>query len=100
MGPKQLTPYTFQPALNFDPPPAPVGYFPSISYADALAGSSSTFLLQKVTYDAQGVPALSNPIQIPVENYVEPEAVGALGTPDSHIILPAASFRFGSCTYL
>lgn len=92
LGPNNLTPFTFQPALNFDTP-APIGYFPSISFADAQAGSSNTFLLQKVTYDAQGVPALSNPVQIPVENYVLPIAVRALGTPPNHIISPVASFR-------
>lgn len=92
LGSKQLTPFTLQPALNFDASPD-AGYFPSISYADALAGSSSTFLLQKVTFDAQQVPTLSDPVQIPVLNYVLPIVVSALGTPDTHLISPVASFR-------
>lgn len=92
LGPQNLTPFTIQPALNFDPAPT-AGYLPSINLADALAGSSRNFLLQTITFDAQNVPTLSEPTQIPVQNYVLPLIVGALGTPPTHIIFPAASFR-------
>lgn len=92
LGPQNLTPFTFQPALNFDVAPT-AGYFASINYADAAANSSSRFLVNTVTFGVGGVPTLSDPIQIPVQNYVATLAISALGTPLTHIIDPVAFFR-------
>ncbi len=92
LGPNELSPFTFQPALNFDEMPT-TGYFVSNELADANVGFSSQFLVNTVTFDAQNVPTLSEPIQVTVLPYAVPFTVNALGTPVSHHISPVASFR-------
>lgn len=100
LGPNNLSPFTFQPALNFDeepqagyfPCPA-AGYFPSIDLADATAGFGTKFLVNTVTFNDGGAPTLSDPFEVPVLPYALPLTVTALGTPATHTISPAASFR-------
>ncbi len=101
LGVNMLSPYTFQPALNFDATPT-AGYFPSIEFTDAQAGAATRFLVNTVTFNAGGLPTLSNPIEVPVSLYVLPlnliepatsNGSGVLGTPSSHPISPVASFR-------
>ncbi len=91
LGPEMLSPFTFQPALNFDGNPD-TAFFPSIDFGDALEGFSSRFLMQTVTFNG-GTPTLSDPIEIPVLPYALPISVPALGTPATHEISPVASFR-------
>ena len=96
LGPNgDITPYTFQPALNFNAVPD-AGYFPSIDLSDAIAGASSRYIVNKVTFGEDGVPAFSDPIEVPVAQYVLPLNLlpkSAIGTPESHSISPVASFR-------
>ena len=87
-----LKPFTFQPALNFDQAPT-AGYFPSINWNEALTNEVSNILMNIVTFDAQNVPTLSDPIQIPVSSFVPPLTVNVLGTPVNHPISPVAGFR-------
>ncbi len=92
LGPNELSPFTFQPALNFDDAPT-AGYFPSISFAGAVSLFSSEILINTVTFNQQGIPTLSDPVQVPVLPYAAPISVSALGTPATHTISPVASFR-------
>lgn len=93
LGPDgNLTPFTFQPALNFDAAPK-AGYFASIDLEDATAGFASQFLVNMVTLNGSRAPTLSDSIAVPVLPYALPLTVSALGTPASHTISPVASFR-------
>ncbi len=87
-----LKPFTFQPSLNFDQNPT-AGYFPSIDWNEALTNSVSHFLVNIVTFDAQNVPTLSEPIEIPIIPFFPPLTVNVLGTPLSHPVSPVAGFR-------
>jgi hypothetical protein len=89
---RNCSPFTFQPALNFDSNPE-AGVFVSNNLQDALEGFSERFLVNLVTFDEQDVPTLSDSIEIPVEPYASPFSVSALGTPDTHMVQPVAGFR-------